>query len=81
MYPFADDAAGICPSLEAAKRFCQQVTNWVTTNEMSVGIAKCATGLMEFLSNDTAIVPLVPGQAVDGLTLEGLPLPIVDRYM
>ncbi len=76
---FADDAAGICPSLEAAKQFYQHVTNWVTTNEMSVGIAKC--GLMEFLPHDTAIAPLVPGHAVDGLTLEGLPLPIVDRYM
>jgi hypothetical protein len=70
----ADNAAGICPSLaEAAKQFCYHVTNWVSTNEMSVGIAKC--GLMEFLPNDTAIVPLVPGQAVDGLTLEGLPIP------
>jgi hypothetical protein len=76
---FADDAAGICPSLEAAKRFCQHVTNWVSTNEMSVGIAKC--GLMEFLPTDTTIIPLVPGQVVDGLALEGLPLPIVDRYM
>ena len=33
---FADDAAGICPSLEKAKRFCQHVTDWVTVNEMSV---------------------------------------------
>jgi hypothetical protein len=46
---------------------------------MSVGIAKC--GLMEFLPNDTAITPLVSGQVVDGLALEGLPLLIVDRYM
>lgn len=76
---FADDAAGICPSLEKAKQFCQHVTNWVTTNEMSVGIAKC--GLMEFLPQDTDTLPLVPGQVVDGLSLEGLPLPIVDRYM
>jgi hypothetical protein len=38
---FADDAAGICLSLETAKQFCQHVTNWVSTNKMSVGIAKC----------------------------------------
>ena len=50
-----------------------------STNKMSVGIAKC--GLMEFLPNDTAITSLVPGLVVDGLALEGLPLPIVDRYM
>jgi hypothetical protein len=76
---FADDAAGICPSLEKAQRFCQHVTDWVTVNEMSVGIAKC--GLMEFLPHDSATVPLVPGQVVEGLSLEGLPLPIVDKYM
>ena len=78
---FADDAAGICPSLEAAKRFCTHVTNWVTANEMSVGIGKC--GLMEFLppDPDPATEPLVPGQDVAGLELEGLPLPVVDRYM
>ena len=76
---FADDAAGICPSLEMAKRFCQHVTDWVATNEMSVGIAKC--GLMEFLPGGTATVPLVPGQVVEGLSLQGLPLPIVDKYM
>ena len=62
-----------------AKQFCQHVTNWVSINEMSVGIAKC--GLMEFLPKETVITPLVPGQVVDGLFLEGLPLPIVDRYM
>jgi len=72
---FADDAAGICPFLEKAKRFCQHVTDWVTVNKLSVGIAKC--GLMEFLPNDSATVPLVPGQVV----VEGLPLPIVDKYM
>jgi len=76
---FADDAAGICPSLEEAKRFCRHVTDWVTTNEMSVGIAKC--GLMEFLPPGSDTVPLVPGQEVAGLVLEGLPLPIVDKYM
>ena len=76
---FADDAAGICPSLEGAQRFCQHVTNWVTTNEMSVGITKC--GLMEFLPPGSDAVPLVPGQGVTGLTLEGLPLLVVDRYM
>ena len=36
---------------------------------------------MEFLPNDSATVPLVPGQVVEGLSLEGLPLPIVDQYM
>jgi hypothetical protein len=76
---FADDAAGICPSLEEAQRFCQHVTTWVTTNEMSVGITKC--GLMEFLPPGSNTVPLVPGQGVTGLALEGLPLLIVDRYM
>ena len=76
---FADDAAGICPSLEAAQQFCRHVTHWVQTNEMSVGIAKC--GLMEFLPPGSDQVPIVPGQEVAGLALEGLSLPVVARYM
>jgi hypothetical protein len=76
---FADDAAGICPSLEAAKRFCTHVTNPVTANEMGVGIGKCR--LMESLPPDPVTEPLVPGQDVAGLEMVGLPLPVVDRYM
>jgi hypothetical protein len=36
---------------------------------------------MEFLPPGSNAVPLVPGQGVTGLTLEGLPLLVVDRYM
>ena len=76
---FADDAAGICPSLEAAKRFCARVTRWNADNEMSVGISKC--GLMEFLPIESPLLPLTPGQEVEGVTLDGLPCLVVDKYM
>ena len=44
---FADDAAGISPTIEAAANFCARITEWSALNEMSVGISKC--GIMEFL--------------------------------
>ena len=76
---FADDAAGISPTIEAASHFCKRITDWSTLNEMSVGISKC--GIMEFLVNphDEPVLtddhPLRPT-----LTLSGQLLPIVTKY-
>ena len=76
---FADDAAGISPTIEAAVKFCERITEWSALNEMSVGISKC--GIMEFLvqPEDEAILtedhPLRPT-----LQLSGQLLPIVTKY-
>ena len=80
---FADNAAGIYPSIAKAKVFCDHFTTWVEANEMGVGISKC--GLMEFLpipaNGETPATPLTPGEVITGLELEGKPLPVVDEYM
>lgn len=76
---FADDAAGISPTIEAAANFCARITEWSTLNEMSVGISKC--GIMEFLAQPddeptlTEDHPLRPT-----LQLSGQLLPIVTKY-
>ena len=76
---FADDAAGISPTIEAAATFCARITEWSALNEMSVGIAKC--GIMEFLikpEDDPILTEEHPCRPT--LQLSGQPLPIVTKY-
>lgn len=71
------------PTIGKAKTFCSHITRWVQLNEMAVGISKC--GLMEFLpkhkGDDIPPTPVVPGEVIPDLELEGKPLPIVTEYM
>jgi len=84
---FADDAAGICPTLECVERFCDHVTQWSNRNEMSIGISKC--GLMEFLPNDLDFNnpllrdfrPIEEYADLDRIQIDGQDVPIVEEYL
>ena len=75
---FADDAVGLCPSVEAVEIFCRRVTDWTSLHEMKVGIRKC--GILE--------IPPAPGETTLGehhelrphLAIGGEVVPLVSEY-
>jgi hypothetical protein len=76
---FADDAVGLSPTIPAAIKFCDRVTEWCGINEMQAGIKKC--GIMEFLANLAAAPILTENHPLRGaLHLSGEALPLVTEY-
>ena len=83
---FADDAIGICPTLNDAVAFCDQVTEWCAANEMAVGIGKC--GIMEFLpdgydvnDHECDFDTLANYHALESLQMSGQAVPLVEEYL
>ena len=74
---FADDAAGITPSLAKAGEFCAHVTRWAQFNEMEVGITKC--GIMEFLPQGGETTPTLSSETAPFIS--GQRVPVVTEYL
>jgi hypothetical protein len=76
---FADDAVGLSPTIPAAIKFCDRVTEWCGINEMQAGIKKC--GIMEFRANLAAAPILTEDHPLRAaLHLSGEALPLVTEY-
>jgi hypothetical protein len=80
---FADNAIGICPSLDAAVTFCDHVMAWTAENEMAVGHKKC--GLLQILPTgyqprDYDFDSIETYERLDTLAISGEPIPIVENY-
>lgn len=76
---FADDAVGLCPTVEKVKLFCDRVTEWCENNEMGVGISKCGILEIRVLPDDEPTLteehPLR-----SQLRLCGMEVPLVSDY-
>jgi exonuclease III len=78
---FADDVAGLSPTIESAIAFCEHVTEWTEKNEMKVGISKC--GILECTddpdNNPGILTDEHPLRAQ--LTFQGELVPMVQEYL